>query len=194
MLKNILIIILLTPGVLLAECELNDNEKTDAYNLYMEAQDLYSQDQFADAYAKLQESMQNFSNMSNELELSYTCIHYVPGPYSPIIKRETRYETEDFNRVELGKNIKKFLNPNPYVNVQFQPSKTVVSVYNAPQNARGTIQSQLSLENFRVSVNGQDAWFNSVASGELKDQVINTSASVDATIQTDEQFGFKLYQ
>ena len=179
---------------LIADCTLNETSQTDAHAKFEEASALYKKQDYATAYDTLNESFKLYSGTEAQLNVTYSCINYVPGPYAPIIKKSTDTGVLKFDRVSLGKTIKQYLNPNPYVLIQYQPRKTVVSVLNSKKTARGEIANQLDLENFSVSVDGRTLNFGNVKSGETKTDIIARSTNVNSSVSTKELYGYNLYK
>lgn len=190
--KKIVLILLISLS-LYADCELNTGPNTQAYELYKEANSLYSSKEYSDAYKKLVESYEVYSAAEASLVVTYTCVHYIPGPYSVKIRKEQTSETLEFPRQALGKDIKKFLNPNPYVFVQYQNDRTIVTAYNSSKTARGSVSTQLALENFRVTLDGRDLDFGTVATNETKQNILFKPIGLQAKITTSERFDFKLF-
>lgn len=190
--KKILLLLLISLS-LYADCELDTGPKTEAYELYKEADSFYSSKEYSEAYKKLVASYEVYNGTENALVVTYTCVHYIPGPYSVKIRKEQKNETLEFPRQALGKDIKKFLNPNPYIFVQYQNDRTIVTAYNSPKTARGSASTQLALENFRVNLDGRDLDFGNIQTNETKQNILFKPMSLQAKITTSERFDFKLF-
>lgn len=178
---------------LLADCKLNTGKETEAYDLYSEAGALYSSEEYSAAYKKLSESYDIYSESKDSLTVSYRCTHYIPGPYGVKIRTKEKHETLDFSRENLGKDIKKFLNPNPFIFVQLQNNKTIVSVHNSPKTARGQVSEQLPLEDFKVFIGDESIDFGTIAMNETSRNAIDKDFSLKTKIRTSEKFNFKLF-
>lgn len=190
--KTTLFLLLLTLS-LAADCELNTGPKTEAYELYKEADSLFSDKSYSEAYKKLLESYNTYNGTEASLSFSYTCVHYIPGPYSVKIRKEQKYEDVDFPRQELGKSIKKFLNPNPFVFVQFQNDRTIVTAYNSSKTARGSVTTQLDLESFKVNIEGRELDFGDIPMDQSRQSILYKQMGLQSKITTSEKFDFKLF-
>jgi hypothetical protein len=177
-----------------ADCELNIDNKTKAQDLYIEAASLFSDDKYSEAYASLQKSFSLYDGTEDVLKITYTCTHYIPGPYAPVIKRVQKDGTKEFQRLALGKRIKNFLNPNPYALIQYKKNITKVTVLNTPKTGRVKREGQLMLEDFKVSIDGNELSFGSIESGVSKSLSINKTLALNSKIKTNEKFDFKLYK
>jgi len=185
---------LLFSVALFANCELIENETFTSYQQFKEAQSLNSDQQYSEAYDMLLQSFASYSPRTKEVQLQYTCVNYIPGPYAPTIQRSTKSEMFSFDRTSLGMEIKHQLSPAPYVFIQFQKNKTIVSAINSVKTSRNTIEKRLPLENFVVTIDGDKFDFGGLQVGKLETQTKKRAYSPNATITTNEQFGFKLYK
>jgi len=186
--------IILSGSLLLADCELVEDTKYTAYQQFKEAEDLYDNLQYSDAYEKLLESFKTYAPADKSIELAYSCVNYIPGAYAPIIKRSSKKETFDFDRKALGKDIKKQLSPAPYVFIEFQKNRTIVSAVNAKATPRGELKGRLPLENFTVTLKNETLAFNKLSAGEVKRLSTKKAYSPNTPITTNEDFNFKLYK
>ena len=184
----------LLPLTLLADCELLDDSKTQAYNQFIEAQTLNSDEKYAQAYEMLKKSLQTYSPKSTEIALDYECVNFIPGPYAPIIQKSTKTEDFDFDRTTLGKEIKRQLSPAPYVFIEFQKAKTIVSVLNSEKTSRTRLSTRLPLENFVVRVDNESADFPRIEVGQTQQKVFFSKHTPSSNIKTEEEFDFKLYK
>jgi len=177
-----------------ANCELVENETFISYQQFKEAQSLHSDEQYSEAYEMLLKSFASYTPRTKEIQLQYTCINYIPGPYAPTIQRSSKTEMFGFDRTSLGMKIKHQLSPAPYVFIQFQKNRTLVSAINSVKTSRNEIAKRLPLESFSVTVDGDKFNFGNLQVGKLKTLTKNRRYTPSATITTNEQFGFKLYK
>ena len=191
---KIIVFITFFSVTLLADCELVEDEKYKSYQEFKEAEDLHDNLEYAKAYEMLLQSLSTYTYSDNEIELVYECVNYVPGPYAPIINKSTKTESFDFNRRSLGKNIKNQLSPAPYVFIEFQKNRTIVSATNAEKTPRGKLKGRLPLENFIVTIDNEKFNFGTLRSAEVKKVSSNNRYTPNSTIVTKEDFGFKLYK
>ncbi len=188
------IVQLFVSSSLLANCELIENETYDAYQQFQEAESLHSDKKYSEAYDMLLKSFQTYSPRANKLTLQYSCITYIPGPYSPTIKKYTKTGTFDFDRTALGVEIKHQLSPAPYVFIQFQKNRTIVSAINSVKTSRNDIPKRLPLEKFSVTIDGTAFQFGTLKVGKPETVTKNRFFTPNDTIKTSEEFGFKLYK
>lgn len=181
-------------STLFANCELVENQTYTAYQQFKEAESLHSDKKYSEAYDMLLESFKSYAPRSKELSLSYTCVNYIPGPYAPTIQRSNKTELFDFDRTTLGMEIKHQLSPAPYVFIQFQKGKTIVSAINSVKTSRSDLPKRLPLENFSVTINSTKFQFANLQVGKLETVTRKKSFTQNATITTNEEFGFKLYK
>ena len=177
-----------------AECELDETPRQLAYQQYLDAETLYEDSQFYDAYNMLIQSLQTYSSQEDTIQLSFSCVNYVPGPYAPIISRSSKTEIYAFERVLLGKDIKRQLSPAPYAFIEFQKNATIVSVVNAPKISRNKQMKRLPLEGFSLLIDGEAFNFEKINSGERKTVSSTKVFTLNSSISTHEAFDFKLYK
>jgi len=182
--------ILLTVGTLFADCELVKNSKALSYDRFIEAQTLFENGKYNESYEKLLESFKTYDSSSDEIELDYSCINYVPGPYAPILKKSSKTESFDFGRENLGIDIKHKLNPAPYIFVEFEKDKTVVMVTNSVKTSYDEISKRLPLDDFTVYVGNDKIEFGRVEVATVKKKSVNHIHSIDDVIKATEKFGF----
>jgi len=188
------VIQLLVSTAVFANCELIENETVTSYQEFKEAESLHSDQQYSEAYDMLLKSFRSYSPRTKEIQLKYTCVNYIPGPYAPTIQKSSKTEMFDFDRTSLAMDIKHQLSPAPYVFIQFQKSKTLVSAVNSIKTSRNTIEKRLPLESFSVTVDGDKFDFGNLQVGKLETLTKNKTYTPNATITTNEEFGFKLYK
>ena len=210
--KRIVLLLCISSLALFGECEPQgdlDETKLEALKLYESAETLYDARNFAQAYTSLTESFGLYSANEMTLYVNYNCIKLVPGPYAP---KRTRYESQkehDFDRSGLGNKIKAYLTPKPLIVVQFiDDSSSIipkilkkdnltakVTVVNYPRSKRETINNQLALEEFSVSINGQSVAYDSdIKSGEQKSKTFPTTLSYkDISVDSSERYGYKTF-
>lgn len=193
LLYKVFLLFLLASGVF-ADCELVEDNNFLAHEEFKEAEALHENLKYSEAYDMLLKSYQTYPNDSSEIELAYECVNYIPGPYAPTIKHSSKHEMFDFNRNALGISIKHQLSPAPYVFIQFQKNKTIVSAINSVTTARNTIEKRLPLENFVVHIDSEQFDFNNLEVGKLETRSANKNLSINSNITTTEKFGFKLYK
>ena len=181
-------------SVLFANCELVENQTYTAYQQFKEAESLHSDKKYSEAYEMLLKSFNSYAPKTKQISLSYTCVNYIPGPYAPTIQRSTKTESFDFDRTTLGMEIKHQLSPAPYVFIQFQEDKTIVSAINSVKTSRNNLPKRLPLENFSVTINSTKFQFANLQVGKLETVTRNKHFSQNSTITTNEEFGFKLYK
>ena len=191
---RIIIFITFFSVTILADCELVEDEKYKSYQEFKEAKDLYEKLEYTQAYNMLLQSLHTYTYLNDEIDLMYQCINFVPGPYAPIISKSTKTESFDFNRRALGKEIKNQLSPAPYVFIEFQANKTIVSATNAEKTPRGKLKGRLPLENFIIIINDEKFHFGQLKSTEVIRISSDNGYSQNSTIVTKEDFGFKLYK
>jgi len=179
---------------LFGDCELVQDTKYDSYNQFKEAATLLDKEQYKDAYEKLIESFKTYPSNEKSINLKYDCVNYTPGAYAPIIQHSSKEENFDFDRKTLGKDIKEQLSPAPYVFIEFQKNKTIVSVTNATKTDRGELKGRLPLENFTVTLGTKTLAFGRVNAGEVKRRTMDRAYSPNKQIITNEDFNFKLYK
>ena len=179
---------------LFANCELIENDAYYAYQQFKESESLHSDQQHSEAYDMLLKSFKTYKPKTKTILLESTCVNYIPGPYAPTIQRSTKRDSYDFDRTALGIEIKHQLSPAPFVFVQFQKNKTIVSAINSTKTSRNEIKKRLPLENFAVSIDGKKFQFGNLEVGKLKSIKRSIRLSENDTIKTNEQFGFKLYK
>jgi len=186
--------LLLTSHTLFADCEVIEDDKFKAHELYQKTISLYYSKQYAKAYKELLKSFKVYPNDVEEIVIDYKCKNLIPGPYAPIIKISQKHETKRFRRLSLGKSIKRQLSPTPYLFVQYQNNKTIVSLLNTQRTSRANIPERLPLENFTVKVGNTQLNFGQVPVNRLLTRTINKKSSLNTPIQTHEDFGFQLYK
>jgi hypothetical protein len=179
---------------LFAKCELSENSTYTAYQQFKKAENLHSAKKYSDAYEMLLQSFQTYSPRRKEIALEYHCVTYIPGPYGVSIKKYNKSEMFDFDRTALGIEIKHQLSPAPYVFIQYQNNKTLVSAINSVTTARNKIPKRLPLENFAVNIGGSNFQFGNLLVGALKTLKKDRSFTPNDTIRTTEEFNFKLYK
>lgn len=187
---------LFTCTALFSDCEIVDDNKSQSYNLFEISQNLYSNNDYSNAYDTLLKSLlvYNPKPNSSKIELNYSCINYIPGPYAPIIQHSSKTEIFDFKRNNLGKLIKRQLSPAPYIFIQFQDDKTIISAVNSIKTSRNELKKRLSLENFIVSIDGEELNFGRLKVGELVSKSMKKNFQFVPIITTSEDFGFQLYK
>jgi hypothetical protein len=177
-----------------ADCSLVENKLTRAYDAYIKSKEFYNKHQYTKAYNNLQDSLLFSSDISKDiLTLNYDCEAMIPGPYAPIVNYYTKTEQVSFERAKLGKMIKNFLNPNPFLLVEFQKSKTLVTVLNSSKTSRAKIDKQLPLEEFEVKIEHKKVIFTKIRTDESKTKVINKGYPINTKVVTSERFGFQLF-
>lgn len=193
---RITLLIMMLSLLAYAGCEQDENNKKFAYDFFIQAQTLYDNGQYEEAYATLDKSFQQHSNVDlKKIILDYTCVYMAPGPYAPIKKVFHNTKEFDFDRYTLGKNIKKFLYPAPYVFIEYKKNNKGVSVTvaNALKNARGNIKGRLPLDTFTVTFNAKDSiTFDRVEGGKSATKQLNSTIAPSAQVQTTERYGFQL--
>jgi hypothetical protein len=185
---------LLLSASLSANCDLVKDRTYDSYQEFKEAESLHNDKKYSDAYTMLLKSLSTYPTTRKEISLNYSCVTYIPGPYAPIIKRYQKSETFDFDRTTLGVAIKHQLSPAPYVFIEYQKNKTIVSAINSTRTSRHSIEKRLPLENFSVTIGGSTFSFGNLEVGKLTTRKKNRSLSQTDSITTAEDFGFKLYK
>ena len=179
---------------LFADCELVNDNTYKSYLQFKEAELLHEEKKYSEAYKTLLESFRIYTPRTKEVDLKYSCINYIPGPFAAIIQKSSKTELFDFDRRTLAIDIKHQLSPAPYVFIEFQKEKTIASVRNSVKTAQAEIKDRLPLENFFVNINGTAFEFGNIKVGQVKTLTKNNSFSYYNTITTDEEFGFKLYK
>jgi len=179
---------------LFANCELVENETYTAYKQFKKAETLHSEKKYSDAYEMILKSFQTYRPRVKEISLRYNCVTYIPGPYSVTIKKYNKSEMFDFDRTTLGMEIKHQISPAPYVFIEYQKNKTIVSAVNSIKTSRNNLPKRLPLENFAVTIDSSNFQFGNLEVGKPQTIKKNRSFSPNASIRTSEEFGFKLYK